>query len=207
MKCVRSLRLSATWTHSLEVCDRTDSLSPGKRSPPPTQFRRPFSDKHPVSLISWSPFPQKTSPMCSSRALRFLTVSQIIRLYETHVTRGLPTQLPLLESAAASPTNHHHYGQNDVFELAAILAERIILNHSYQDGNKRISLIAADMFLKVNGCRLLDNPPRQESAKGSLKDAQVAVASGTWSAGELAEYYRGAASPLEESQKEEMDEC
>jgi len=38
-----------------------------------------------------------------------------------------------------------------VFQLAANLSEKIMKNHAYQDGNKRTALVAADMFLKING--------------------------------------------------------
>ncbi|KAI0553532.1 hypothetical protein F4679DRAFT_529426 [Xylaria curta] len=91
--------------------------------------------------------------MSSSRGpLRFLTTTtQVMRLYETHVIRASPAQPFLLESAIASPQNHNYYGQDDVFQLAGILADKIILNHSFQNGNKRIALLAADMFLRING--------------------------------------------------------
>ena len=80
-----------------------------------------------------------------------------MRLYETHVTRASPTQLPLLESAVSSPQNKYYYGQDDVFQLTGILAERIILNHAYQGANKRAALLAADMFLKIKGFQLQKN--------------------------------------------------
>lgn len=132
----------------------------------------------------------------SSTLLRFLTTNQIIRLCETHVTRASPTQLPLLDSAVSSPQNHKYYGQNDVFQLAGILAEKIILNHAYQDGNKRVALVAADMFLKINGYQLQKKPFGRDEVNDSLKDAHVAVATNVWTAEDLAEYYRSIAKPV-----------
>ncbi|KID59689.1 DOC family protein, partial [Metarhizium hybridum] len=64
----------------------------------------------------------------------------------------------MLESAIDSPMNHKNYGQTDLFQLAGILAEKVILNHPYQDGNKRTALFAADMFLKINGYQLQKRP-------------------------------------------------
>ncbi|CRK21892.1 hypothetical protein BN1723_012517 [Verticillium longisporum] len=100
-----------------------------------------------------------------------------MKLYETHVTRASPTQLPLLESALSSSQNNKYYhGQDDIFQLAGILAARIILNHAYQDGNKRAALLAADMFLKINGFHLQKNPFGRDEVNNGLKDAHVAVA-------------------------------
>lgn len=56
----------------------------------------------------------------------------------------------MLESAINSPMNHKYYGQTDLFQLAGVLAEKIIFDHLYQDGNKRTALYVADMFLKMN---------------------------------------------------------
>jgi death-on-curing family protein len=135
--------------------------------------------------------------MPSFGGARFLTTTQIMRLYETHVTRAVPTQPSLLESAVSSPKNHFLYhGQDDFFRLAGILAERIILNHAYQDGNKRIALLAADMFLKVNGYQLQRRPFGRDAVNEGLKTAHVSVASREWSADDLAEYYRGIATPV-----------
>lgn len=119
-----------------------------------------------------------------------------MRLYETNVQRASPTQLPMLESAVYSPQNHKHYGQNDLFQLAGILAQKIILNHAYQDGNKRAALVAADMFLKINGYQLQKSPFGKDDVDEELKRAHVAVATNEWSAENLAECYRGIAKPL-----------
>jgi hypothetical protein len=44
-----------------------------------------------------------------------------------HITRSNPSQLSLLESAVSFPQNHKHYGETNIFKLAGILAEKIIL--------------------------------------------------------------------------------
>lgn len=60
----------------------------------------------------------------------------------------------MLESAIDSPMKHKYHGQTDLFQLARALAEKVILNHPYQDGNNLIALCAADIFLKINGYQL-----------------------------------------------------
>ncbi|KAI5855546.1 DOC family protein [Durotheca rogersii] len=136
--------------------------------------------------------------MSSSRGvLRFLRTIQVMRLYETYISRASPTQLSLLESAVSSPQNNKHYnGQDDVFQLAGILAEKIIRNHAYQDGNKRTALLAADMFLKINGFQLQKKPFDRDEVNDGLKDAHLAVAANRWTAGNLAEHYKGIAKPV-----------
>ena len=109
----------------------------------------------------------------------------------------------MLESAINSPINHKYYGQTDLFQLAGILAERVILNHPYQDGNKRTALYAADMFLKLNGYQLQKKPMDEndtERNKG-LADAHVSIATSQWTAEDLGEYYAKVAEPLEEEDK------
>lgn len=62
----------------------------------------------------------------------------------------------MLESAVHSPINLEHYSrQRNPFQLAADLSEKVMRNHAYMDGNKRTALVAADMFMKIKGYRLL----------------------------------------------------
>ena len=56
----------------------------------------------------------------------------------------------MLDSAVNPPMNIKYYvKEENLFQLAANLAEKIMKNHIYQDGNKRTALLAADMFLMV----------------------------------------------------------
>jgi death-on-curing protein len=59
--------------------------------------------------------------------------------------------LGLLESALARPRQRHSYGGASLIELAASLAFGISRDHPFIDGNKRTSLVAAELFLDVNG--------------------------------------------------------
>ncbi|KAF4467975.1 doc family [Fusarium albosuccineum] len=125
---------------------------------------------------------------------RFLTAAQVMRLYEVNIMRARPTQPTYLESALDSPQRHKHYGQNDIFQLAGILGEKTTLNHAYQDGNKRTSLLAADMFLKMNGHQLQKTLSKSEELDGRIRDAHVAVATKEWDAEKLAAFYKSLAS-------------
>lgn len=57
----------------------------------------------------------------------------------------------LLESALASPRNHHAYTNVDIHDLAAAYAYALSRDHPFHDGNKRAALTAAGVFLELNG--------------------------------------------------------
>jgi death-on-curing protein len=61
----------------------------------------------------------------------------------------------LLDSALARPENRFAYKRATVFvfELAAACAFGLVKNHPFIDGNKRIALATAIMFLELNGYR------------------------------------------------------
>lgn len=62
--------------------------------------------------------------------------------------------LGLLEGALARPRQRYAYGSAALPELAASLAFGIARNHPFIDGNKRASLVAAELFLHLNGAEL-----------------------------------------------------
>ncbi len=55
------------------------------------------------------------------------------------------------ESALARPINKAYYGCEDIFELAAAYLYGLAKNHAFVDGNKRIAIVAAAVFLMDNG--------------------------------------------------------
>ncbi len=57
----------------------------------------------------------------------------------------------LLESALAKPQNLFAYGSPTLAELGASYAAGIILNHPFNDGNKRTGFMLAATFLELNG--------------------------------------------------------
>ncbi len=56
-----------------------------------------------------------------------------------------------LESALAQPQHAFHYGQGDLFDLAAGYAYHIAENQTFLDGNKRTAISTALVFLELNG--------------------------------------------------------
>ncbi len=72
-----------------------------------------------------------------------------------------------LESAVARPqaTMEGDDLYASVLEKAAVLLHSLVLNHPFQDGNKRTALTAAGLFLRFNGMNL----------EGSRTDAENLV--------------------------------
>lgn len=54
----------------------------------------------------------------------------------------------LLDSSVMRPKTGYY---NNIYEEAAALMESLTINHSFFDGNKRISFFATDVFLRMNG--------------------------------------------------------
>ncbi len=61
--------------------------------------------------------------------------------------------ISLLNSALHSPKNIYHYEnpKPSLERLAAAYAFHITKNHPFIDGNKRVSLVACELFLENNG--------------------------------------------------------
>ncbi|HEY2799655.1 MAG TPA: type II toxin-antitoxin system death-on-curing family toxin [Chthoniobacterales bacterium] len=59
----------------------------------------------------------------------------------------------LLESALNRPLNRFGYERPTLLELAADYAFRLVRNHPFFDGNKRIGFVTAVLFLELNGVR------------------------------------------------------
>lgn len=77
----------------------------------------------------------------------------------------------LLESALARPKNLMAYGEPDLADLAASYGFGIARNHPFVDGNKRTAFVCVELFLQLNGHRLV-----AEDAASVL--TMLAVASG-----------------------------
>ena len=86
---------------------------------------------------------------------RFLTVEQIGRLHQKTIERfgglhGVRDPF-LLEAAVIHPRTVHHYGDGDLFDVAAAYCDHIAQAQAYIDGNKRTAVAAALIFLQCNG--------------------------------------------------------
>jgi death-on-curing protein len=96
----------------------------------------------------------------------------------------------LLESALARPRQIFAYGSadTDMPALAAAYAFGLSRNHPFADGNKRIAAVTCELFLMLNGYRLLaDN--------ASLYPMFLGLASGNVSETEFADWLRANTRP------------
>jgi death-on-curing protein len=72
----------------------------------------------------------------------------------------------LLDSALGRPLQLLNYGSPTLFDLAACYAHGIVKNHPFLDGNKRSGLMAAALFLEINGW--IFHPPEEQAVLHTL---------------------------------------
>jgi death-on-curing protein len=89
-----------------------------------------------------------------------------------------------LESAIWQPFNVYHYGDGDLFEIAATYAYHIAQGQAYLDGNKRTGMQGALDFLEING---IDTTGLPELA---AFDAMIAIAKHELDRSGLAQFFR-----------------
>ena len=92
------------------------------------------------------------------------TLEETLYLHQRLIERfgGLPgvRDLGLLESALARPKSGYY---KTIFEQAAALLQSLARNHSFIDGNKRVSFALVAVFLRMNGYRLRVDADNGES--------------------------------------------
>jgi death-on-curing protein len=87
----------------------------------------------------------------------------------------------LLDSALARPQQKYAYDSKaSVFELAAAYSFGLARNHPFSDGNKRIALTVAAVFLELNGYSLDAPEPEavivyQQLASGSMTEEELSL--------------------------------
>ncbi len=107
----------------------------------------------------------------------FLTVRDIVEIHALQLDRfggsaGVRDQ-GLLESAVAQPqmTVGGEFVHVDLFAMAAAYLFHLVRNHAFVDGNKRVGLLAALVFLDINGISI-------ERDSETLYELTLAVAAG-----------------------------
>lgn len=95
-----------------------------------------------------------------------------------------------LESALARPENKAAYGCDDLCELAAAYLFGLAKNHAFLDGNKRIAIVAAGVFLMKNGYRV-------ETDDARLYTFVLAVAAGEIDEDGATAFFRDHIVPME----------
>lgn len=86
--------------------------------------------------------------------LSFPSARDIVELHDAIDKKGLRSP-DLLESAVNRPRQVAAYKGSCPQELAAVLAEAILRNHPFVDGNKRTALLSVLLFCRKNGLRVL----------------------------------------------------
>jgi death on curing protein len=119
----------------------------------------------------------------------FLEMDDVLESHELQIkmyggTEGI-RDIGLLESALAQPKAEFggQYLHVDLFEMAAAYLFHIVSNHPFIDGNKRVGLESAPLFLEVNGASL--NVTDEE-----LVEITIQTATGNSSKKEIAAYFR-----------------
>lgn len=90
----------------------------------------------------------------------FLSLSQILEIHRIQIDEFGGTDelrdIGLINSAIAMPMQSFRdtFLHNDLYEMAAAYLFHIVKNHAFVDGNKRVALAAALIFLDLNSIEI-----------------------------------------------------
>ncbi len=119
----------------------------------------------------------------------FLTVDDIIESHQNQIdtyggSYGI-RDIGLLESAIGQPEASFggEYLHADIFEMAAAYIYHLVMNHPFVDGNKRVGLEAALIFLEINNENL-------NASDKELVDLVLKTTAGQVGKREIAEFFR-----------------
>lgn len=120
--------------------------------------------------------------------MRFLTYAEILLIHQNQITLygGDPglRDSGLLSSALAMPESSFggNYLHETIFDKAAAYLFHLCQNHAFLDGNKRVGLASALVFLDLNGITIRD-------ADNELYDLVIRVTSGIDKKNEIAKVF------------------
>ena len=116
----------------------------------------------------------------------YLSRDQLLAIHSAQLARfggarGAP-DIGALEAAVARPAMTFA-GEDlypDIAAKAAAVMHSIIMNHPFVDGNKRVGVMAAELFIELNDARLLAEDDELEEltltvARGELDAERVAI--------------------------------
>ena len=119
----------------------------------------------------------------------FLTLDDILESHLNQIdiyggSHGI-RDIGLLESAIAQPEASFggQYLHADIFEMAAAYLYHLVMNHPFVDGNKRVGLEAALIFLEINDESLIVNDDE-------LVDLVLKTTAGQIGKRQIAEFFR-----------------
>jgi death-on-curing protein len=122
-------------------------------------------------------------------AVVFLTFDDILESHQNQIdtyggSHGI-RDIGLLESAIAQPEASYggQYLHADIFEMAAAYLYHLVMNHPFVDGNKRVGLESALIFLEVNDALL-------DANDDELVDLVLKTTAGQVGKPEIAEFFR-----------------
>ena len=86
----------------------------------------------------------------------FLSLDEVLAIHERLIERfggdhGVRDQ-GLLESALFRPQTGYY---THIEDMAAAMFESLLVNYAFVDGNKRVAFFATDIFLRLNGWKLV----------------------------------------------------
>ena len=89
-------------------------------------------------------------------AVKFLSLDEVLAIHERLIERfggdhGIRDH-GLLESALFRPQTGYYA---HIEEMGAAMFESLLVNHAFVDGNKRVAFFASDIFLRLNGWKLV----------------------------------------------------
>lgn len=118
---------------------------------------------------------------------RFVEFDTVLQLHEDGIARfggsnGIRDR-GLIESAIAAAQNTYWYGNGDVFQIAATYAYHLAQAQAFLDGNKRVAVAVAMVFLAANG---FPRTPHQDL----LYDAMIGIAERRLTKADLAQLFR-----------------
>lgn len=119
----------------------------------------------------------------------FLDIEDVVELHALQLARYGSTDgvhdRGLLDSALAQPqaTLEGEFVHPDLFAMAAAYLFHVVQNHPFVDGNKRTGLLAALVFLDLNGISITHGSP-------GLYDLTLGVAEGRLTKAGVAETLR-----------------
>jgi death-on-curing protein len=93
--------------------------------------------------------------------MRYLSLNEVLEIHGILINRyggalGI-RDLNGLESALYRPQSGYYA---DAIAEAAALMESIVINHPFIDGNKRVAFAVTDVFLRINGFKIIEKPMR-----------------------------------------------
>jgi len=120
---------------------------------------------------------------------QFLTLDDLLETHAFQIatyggSEGV-RDLGLLESALAQPEAGfgQQYLHAGIFEMASAYLFHLVMNHPFFDGNKRVGLESALIFLEINAVILC-------ASDGELVDLVLKTATGVIQKSEIAEFFR-----------------